>query len=88
MYGFASGQWTPLNTQQIARRGLSVIGPLGIVFAKPAAEQRADAEQALAVANTGQVVPRIHATYPLERASEAHTELEARGNIGAILLTL
>jgi NADPH:quinone reductase len=87
VYGFASGTWIPLDARQIAQRGLSVVGPLGITFAKPRAEQRADAEQALNAAVTGDLLPRIHATYPLEEVCEAHTELEQRRTIGAILLT-
>lgn len=87
VYGFASGTWLPLDARQIAQRGLSVSGPLGSTFAKPLADQRADAEQALDAAATGDLLPRIHATYPLERARDAHTDLEQRRTIGAILLT-
>lgn len=87
VYGFASGTWLPLDARQIAQRGLTVTGPLGITFAKPLAEQRADAERALALAAAGDLRPRVHATYPLERAVDAHLELERRRNIGAILLT-
>jgi NADPH:quinone reductase-like Zn-dependent oxidoreductase len=31
-------------------------------------------------------VPRIHARFPLEQATDAHRELEARRSIGAIVL--
>ena len=78
VYGFASGDWIPLDARQIAERGLTITGPLGIVFAKAAAEQRADVEQALAATATGLLRPRIHATFPLERAADAHIELEQR----------
>jgi NADPH2:quinone reductase len=87
IYGFTSGAWTPLDAHEIGRRGLSVVGPLGITFAKSLAEQRADAEQALNAAVTGDLLPRIHAAYPLEEVREAHTELEQRRTIGAVLLT-
>lgn len=87
LYGFASGQWAPLDAQTLGRRGLTVSGPLGMVFRKSDAEQRDDAEQALAAAARGELKPRIHARYPLERAADAHRELEARRSIGAILLT-
>jgi NADPH2:quinone reductase len=87
LYGFASGQWPPLDAQTLGRRGLTVSGPLGVLFRKPDAEQRDDAEQALAAAARGELTPRIHARYPLERAADAHHELEARRSIGAILLT-
>lgn len=87
VYGFASGTWIPLDARQIAQRGMSVIGPLGITFAKPLAEQRADAERALNAAAGGDLLPRVHATYPLEQVCQAHTELEQRRTIGALLLT-
>jgi NADPH2:quinone reductase len=87
VYGFASGTWVPLDTRSLVRRGLSVVAPLGIAFAKPAAEQRADAERALDAAAAGDLTPRVHATYPLEQAPQAHADLEERRSIGAVLLT-
>ncbi len=86
VYGFTSGAWTELDAFQIGRRGLTVVGPLGIAFAKPDAEQRADAELALEYSAAGQLRPHIHAVYPLERAAEAQAALEERGTIGAVLL--
>ncbi|BCJ36988.1 NADPH:quinone reductase [Actinocatenispora thailandica] len=86
IYGFASGTWTPLDTAAIVPAGRSVSGPLSLVFAKPADEQRADAEQALALAAGGQLVPRLHAEYPLADAAAAHTELAARHTIGGVQL--
>jgi NADPH:quinone reductase len=87
LYGFASGQWPALDAQTIGRRGLTVSGPLGMVFRKPDAEQRDDAEQALAAAARGELTPRIHARFPLERAADAHRELEGRRSVGAVVLT-
>jgi NADPH2:quinone reductase len=86
VYGFTSGQWTPLDAFDIARRGVCVTGPLGIAFAKPAAEQRADARKALTAAASGALTPRIHAVLPLEQAAEAHAAIEDRGTVGAVLL--
>ncbi|GLY80937.1 zinc-binding dehydrogenase [Actinoallomurus iriomotensis] len=88
IYGFASGAWLPLDAQVLARRGLTVAGPLGAVFAKPDAEQRDDAERALAAAADGRLRPRIHATYPLDRAADAHAEIERRRSVGAVLLAV
>jgi NADPH2:quinone reductase len=85
-YGFASGEWTPLDAGTIGRRVLTVVGAAGITFAKPDAEQRADAERALSELAAGRLTPRIHAVLPLEAAPEAHAELAARRNLGAILL--
>src|SRR5436853_351069 len=87
LYGFASGQWPTLDAQAIATRGLTVSGPLGMLIRKPDAGQRNDAEQALAAAARGELTPRIHARFPLERAADAHRELEGRRSVGAIVLT-
>lgn len=86
-YGYASGAWPTLDMQAIARRGLSVSGPLGIVIRKSDAEQRDDALQALAAAARGELTPRIHARFPLEQAAAAHRELEQRRSAGAVVLT-
>ncbi|MFC0041985.1 zinc-binding dehydrogenase [Actinomadura rayongensis] len=88
IYGFASGAWTPLDAIEIVRRGLSVVGPLGIAFAKPLDEQRADAERALAAAVAGDLTTRVHAVYPLEDAVLAHLDLESRRTVGAVLLAV
>lgn len=86
IYGYASGTWTPLDTAAIVSGGRSVSGPLSLVFAKSDAEQRADAEQALAAAARGELTPRLHAEYPLADAAAAHTELATRRTIGGIQL--
>jgi NADPH2:quinone reductase len=86
IYGFSSGTYTQIETPQLTRRGLTVIGPLGIIFAMPASEQRSYAVSALAEAAAGQLTPIIGQTYPLERAAEAHAVLEARQTIGNVLL--
>jgi len=85
-YGFTSGSWTPLDTFEVGRRGLTVTGVLGITFAKPAAELRADTEEALKAVGEGRLVPRVHAAYPLAEAARAHADLEERRTIGAVLL--
>ncbi|MEU6579356.1 zinc-binding dehydrogenase [Nocardia sp. NPDC046763] len=88
LYGFASGAWPQLDALTLGTRGLTVSGPLGIVFRKSDAEQRDDAEWALAAAGRGELRPRIHARHPLERAADAHRELEERRNVGAIVLSV
>ncbi len=87
LYGFASGRWPDLDAQTIGRRGLTVSGPLGMVFRRSDIEQRDDAEQVLAATARGKLTPRIHARFPLDRAADAHRELEGRRSVGAIVLT-
>nr|WP_237555028.1 zinc-binding dehydrogenase [Streptomyces sp. SID4948] len=86
LYGFTSGSWVELDAHQIGRRGITVVGALGITFAKPGQEQRADVAEALQAASAGRLVPRIHGSFPLDRAAEAHAVVEGRGNIGAVLI--
>ncbi|WP_019929447.1 zinc-binding dehydrogenase [Nocardia sp. BMG111209] len=90
LYGFASGRWpvVDLATLQLGQRGLTLTGPLGVVFRTSQARQRDDAEQALAAAAGSRLTPRIHATLPLNRADEAHRALADRRNIGAIVLSV
>jgi NADPH:quinone reductase len=88
IYGYASGSWTPLDISQVVRRGLTVSGPLSITFAKPLADQRADAQHALDAAANGTLKSRIHAVHPLERSASAHAALEGRQTIGAVLLRM
>ncbi|WP_037606972.1 zinc-binding dehydrogenase [Streptacidiphilus rugosus] len=83
---FTSGRWTALDAFDIGRRGLTVVGPLGVAFAKPHADQRADAEKALGAVTAGTLRPEVHAVLPLERAAEAHAALEDRRSVGAVLL--
>jgi NADPH2:quinone reductase len=59
-----------------------------MVIRKSDAEQRDDAEQALAAAAGGGLRPRIHGRFPLEQAARAHRELEARRSVGAVVLTV
>jgi NADPH2:quinone reductase len=87
LYGYASGAWPALDSQVIIRRGLTLSGPLAMVIRKPDSEQREDAWQALALAAAGKLTPRLHAQFPLERAADAHRELESRRSVGAIALT-
>lgn len=82
----SSGTYTQIETRELTRRGLTIIGPLGIMFAKPEQELRTYAETALSEAAAGRLVPIIGQTYPLARAADAHAALEARETTGNVLL--
>lgn len=60
--------------------------------ARPAAEKAAIVaavrEHAWPLVGQGRIRPVIHARYPLERAADAHREMEASTHIGKILLML
>jgi NADPH:quinone reductase len=88
IYGYSSGAWPRFDIGQLARRGITVTGPLGIMWARPLAEQRQDPGLALNAAATGRLVPRIWRSYPLTDAARAHTDLETRTSTGAVVLHL
>jgi NADPH2:quinone reductase len=85
VFGSSSGSGMTIETEQLSRRGITVIGALGMMLAMTEQEMRASAEFALAEA-AGRLVAVIGQTYPLERAAEAHAALEARQTIGKVLL--
>jgi Alcohol dehydrogenase GroES-like domain len=47
LYGYASGGWPPLDIQAIARRGLTLCGPLGMVIRKPDAHRELEARRSV-----------------------------------------
>ena len=49
-------------------------------------ETRANVATVLAEAAAGRLTAVIGQTYPLERAADAHTALEARQTVGKVLL--
>lgn len=86
VFGASSGEGVALDTQEIARRGITVIGALGIALTLTEQETRACAEHALSEAAAGRLLPIAGPTYPLAQASAAHAALEARQIIGKALL--
>ncbi|WP_432824553.1 zinc-binding dehydrogenase [Dactylosporangium sp. CA-092794] len=84
IYGFTSGEYVALDARDVNRRGLTVVGAMGLAVRRPVARQRAAVRRAL----TAGLVPRVHAVHPLEAAAAAHEDLEQRRNIGAVLLSL
>lgn len=58
------------------------------VVATTAGQAGGYAERALTAAARGELTPTIHARFPLDNAAAAHRELEARGSVGAIVLTI
>ncbi|MFU8873343.1 zinc-binding dehydrogenase [Micromonospora sp. SL4-19] len=80
-YGLASGAWAELPADLAAARGVALLRP----GASPA-ELRALTEQALAEGAAGRLRPLIGQRFPLERAAQAHADMESRATIGKTLL--
>jgi NADPH2:quinone reductase len=85
-YGTADGL-TNVDSDAVARRGIRAVTPL--LDGRP---DRATVRQLLGLAMEraaqGRLRPAIGATYPLERAADAHRALAARTTIGKSLLLI
>lgn len=86
VYGSSSGIEATIGLHDLAMRGITVIGTLGIAMTRTKQEVRADMEAALQEAASGRLVAVIGQRYPLERAANAHAAIEARQAIGMTLL--
>jgi NADPH2:quinone reductase len=82
VFGLASGQFTAIPDEEAARRGISVIRGSRVAPEEMLEFTRA----ALAEAAAGRLQPVVGQTFPLDRAADAHTAIEARATIGKTLL--
>jgi NADPH2:quinone reductase len=85
--GFAGGWWEPLDPAPLVGRNLGMQGfYLGrLMRHEPELVQEALGEL-LELWSAGAVKPLIGATFPLERAGEAHELIESRGHVGKVVL--
>jgi len=83
-HGMSDGGFARLDTQQAARRGITVHG-IERAQHEPATIRRL-AGAALAEAAAGRLRPVIGQTFPLDRAADAHAALEARATVAKTLL--
>jgi NADPH:quinone reductase len=85
--GFAGGWWEPLDPAPLVGRNLGLQGfYLGrLMRHNPELVQEATGEL-LELWSSGAVKPLVGATFPLERADEAHELIESRGHVGKVVL--
>jgi NADPH2:quinone reductase len=83
-HGAASGGFSPLDTEEAARRGIAVFGIGDIQFAP--ADLRRFTSTAQSEAAAGRLRPVIGEVFALERAGDAHTAVEGRGLVGKVVL--
>ncbi|GIF68948.1 NADPH:quinone reductase [Asanoa ishikariensis] len=81
-YGLSSGAWSDVTDDEAAARGVTLIRG---VTGTPE-ELRALSAEALRLSAQGQLRPVIGQRFPLERAADAHTAIEARSTVGKTLL--
>lgn len=86
-YGTTNGGPLTIDEALAARRGVTVHYPLKAGPPDPATARDRIA-RALELAAKGVLRPYVGATYPLERAAEAHRALEERRTVGRALLII
>ncbi|WP_329084777.1 zinc-binding dehydrogenase [Streptosporangium sp. NBC_01469] len=85
-YGVPGGSFAQIDPGEAERRGVSVRGMEQVQFAPE--EGRRLAGLALSEAAAGRIRPVVGQTFPLERAADAHTAIEARDTVGKTLLLI
>ncbi|TNY35879.1 zinc-binding dehydrogenase [Thermomonospora catenispora] len=82
-YGLASGGWAPVEEDEAAERGVTLLRP-----EPDPRELRSYTEHALKEAAAGRLRPVIGQRFPLERAADAHAAIESRATVGKTLLVV
>jgi NADPH2:quinone reductase len=84
--GQAGGPFAPLHVEEIGpRRSLTLARPSFMAYSADLDVYRTAAEAALASMRLG-IAGTVGATYPLEKAPQAHADLEAGRSAGSLLL--
>ncbi len=83
LFGFASGEPTPITTRDLIRLGITAGWGLG---AGIAGRMRELETRALEAAASGRLVPEVGARFPLSEAAAAHRAMEARETVGKVVL--
>ncbi|MFC3996487.1 zinc-binding dehydrogenase [Nocardiopsis sediminis] len=85
-HGLASGQAATVDPAEAERRGITMLGIQDASFGP--AEGRRLMERAFTEAAKGHLRPVIGATFPLDKAAEAHAAVESREVVGKTLLVV
>lgn len=87
--GFAAGEIPRIPLNLLLLKGAEIVGVFwGEAARRDPAGHRANMRQVLSWVGEGRLVPRIHATYPLEQIGEALDVLERREATGKVVLTI
>jgi NADPH2:quinone reductase len=83
-HGAASGGFSPLDTEEAARREIRLFGIADVQFSP--ADLRRFTSDVHAAAAAGRLRPVIGEVFPLGRAAQAHAAVEGRGLVGKVVL--
>jgi NADPH:quinone reductase len=85
--GFAGGWWEPLDPAPLVGRNLGLQGfYLGRLMRHDPELVRGAIEELLELWRGGHVRPLVGASFPLDRAADAHALIESRGHVGKVVL--
>jgi NADPH:quinone reductase len=85
--GFAGGWWEPLDPAPLVGRNLGMQGfYLGRLMRHNPEVVREAIDELLDLWSAGAVKPLVGASFPLERARDAHGLIESRGHVGKVVL--
>ena len=85
--GYAAGEWHPLSTQLLVGRNVAVFGfYLGRLMRLAPGRVHEAANEVLQAWREGAVKPLVGATFPLDRAADAHRLIEDRRHVGKVVL--
>jgi NADPH2:quinone reductase len=85
--GFAGGWWEPLDPAPLVGRNLGMQGfYLGRLMRHNPEVVREAIDELLDLWSAGAVKPLVGASFPLERAGDAHGLIESRGHVGKVVL--
>ncbi|ERF68253.1 hypothetical protein EPUS_02709 [Endocarpon pusillum Z07020] len=85
-YGNASGPVPPFPIARLSAKNISVIRPTLMGYTYTREEFEYYANELFQLVKSGDLRIRIHDTYKLENAAQAHRDLEARKTTGKLLL--
>lgn len=86
VFGWSSGQPTALTTMDVAGRGLTLEGALGVRMMNGPGGLRRLEMLALEAVAAGELTPLVGAPFALADAAAAHTALETRRTVGKVVL--
>lgn len=85
MFGYSEGTPTPLSSEDVWARGITVSTAIGVRLLRRPGGLRELEERALAAAAQGRLTP-LRTAFPLKDAGAAHAALEGRATTGKVVL--